>query len=94
MISAIRDEMKRYNVNIAAFDHMFKQNKNAKTAMMAQMIIFLFFDKSESFRAYLILKNAYNPITTPNNIPIIKYSSKKPNVKKCIGFIIKCILAH
>lgn len=76
MMSANKDAINRYNANMAAFDQIFKQNKNATIAINPATIILLFFDKLESLREYLILKNAYSPIMIPNIIPIIKYSSK------------------
>ena len=42
--SAIMDEKNKYNVNMAAFDHIFKQHINAKIGIMkftANFFIFL-----------------------------------------------------
>ena len=86
--SAIKDEINKYNVNIAAIDHIFKQNRNDKIEIMLLIMFCLFFDKFESFKAYFTLKNEYNPIKIPKIIPIIRYSGKNPNVKKWMGFII------
>ncbi|WP_295616333.1 hypothetical protein [uncultured Methanobrevibacter sp.] len=74
IMSAATDARNKYNVSTAAFDQTFKQNRNAKIAIAALIISLLFFENLESFRAYLILKNAYVPIIIPNMIPIIKYS--------------------
>ena len=67
--SAISDAMNKYNVSRAAFDQTFNININGKMGMIIFIALFLFFDNLESFNAYLILKNAYMPIITPNIIP-------------------------
>ena len=76
IMSAIREDINKYNVNMAAFDQTFKQQIKAKIGIMKFIILFLFYDKFESFRLYLILKNEYALITIANIIPKIRYSSK------------------
>ena len=56
IISAIIDEKNKYKVNMAAFDHIFKQHINAKIGIIKFMINFLFFDVLLLFKAYLTLK--------------------------------------
>ena len=90
--SAINDEINRYSVNIAANDHMFRQNRNDKIAIMLLMMNCLF-DNVSLLKAYFTLKKEYDPIKMPNIIPINRYSCKNPNVKKCIGFM-KVILIN
>lgn len=54
--SAITDDKNKYKVNMAAFDHIFKQHINAKIGIIKFMINFLFFDVLLLFKAYLTLK--------------------------------------
>lgn len=54
--SASMDDKNKYKVNMAAFDHIFKQHINAKIGIMKFMINFLFFDNLLLFKAYLTLK--------------------------------------
>jgi hypothetical protein len=74
MISANNEHKKMYNVYIAAFDHIFKQQISANIEIMAVIIVTLFLDNLESLRAYFTLKNEYDPMTIPKIIPINRYS--------------------
>jgi hypothetical protein len=74
MISANNEHKKMYNVYIAAFDHIFKQQISANIEIMALVIVTLFLDNLESLRAYFTLKNEYDPMTIPKIIPINRYS--------------------
>jgi hypothetical protein len=74
MISANNEHKKMYNVYIAAFDHIFKQQISANIEIMALIIVTLFLDNLESLRAYFTLKNEYDPMTIPKIIPINRYS--------------------
>ena len=74
MMSANNEHRKRYNVYIAAFDHIFKQQISANIEIMALIIVMLFLDNLESLRAYFTLKNEYDPMTIPKIIPINRYS--------------------
>ena len=74
MISANNEHRKMYNVYIAAFDHIFKQQISANIEIMALIIVTLFLDNLESLRAYFTLKNEYDPMTIPKIIPINRYS--------------------
>jgi hypothetical protein len=65
MISANNEHKKMYNVYIAAFDHIFKQQISANIEIMALIIVTLFLDNLESLRAYFTLKNEYDPMTIP-----------------------------
>ena len=56
--SAIIDDINKYNVNMAAFDHTFKQHINAKIGIIRFIANFLFFYILTSFNAYLTLKYA------------------------------------
>jgi hypothetical protein len=74
MMSANNEHKKMYNVYIAAFDHIFKQQISANIEIMALIIVTLFLDNLESLRAYFTLKNEYDPMTIPKIIPINRYS--------------------
>jgi hypothetical protein len=74
MISANNEHKKMYNVYIAAFDHIFKQQISENIEIMALIIVTLFLDNLESLRAYFTLKNEYDPMTIPKIIPINRYS--------------------
>ena len=74
MMSANNEHRKMYNVYIAAFDHIFKQQISANIEIMALIIVTLFLDNLESLRAYFTLKNEYDPMTIPKIIPINRYS--------------------
>jgi hypothetical protein len=74
MISANNEHKKMYNVYIAAFDHIFKQQISANIEIMALIIVTLFLDNLESLRAYFTLKNEYDPMTIPKILPINRYS--------------------
>ena len=54
--SAITDDKNKYKVNMAAFDHIFKQHMNAKIGIIMFMVIFLFFDNLVLLKEYLTLK--------------------------------------
>lgn len=54
--SAIMDDKNKYKVNMAAFDHIFKQHRNAEIGIKMFMVIFLFFDNLVLLKAYLTLK--------------------------------------
>lgn len=58
IVSEIIDDINKYNVNMAAFDHIFKQHINAKIGIMRVIANFLFFDNLTLFNAYLTLKYA------------------------------------
>ncbi|MBR0057757.1 MAG: hypothetical protein IJP99_00275 [Methanobrevibacter sp.] len=57
-MSAITDEKNKYNVSIAAIDHIFKEHANAKIGIIIFRPIFFFFDNSVLFKEYLTLKYA------------------------------------
>ena len=71
-MSANNEHKNMYNVYIAAFDHIFKQHRNANMEIMV-LINILFLDNLESLKAYFTLKNEYIPMTIPKMIPIGRY---------------------
>ena len=57
IVSAIIDDINKYNVNMAAFDHIFKQHINAKIGIMRVIANFLFFDNYSLILHRIMMKS-------------------------------------